>query len=781
VIRVRTLALSVTLLLIGPGGSDALAADLLREMGGGTVFYRAAAGEANDLTVSLDAGTYTFADPGATITAGFGCVSSIPPSSVATCSAAGVTDLEIRLSDLGDTAVVGPATPTVLGGGAGNDSLTGGGGQDRLEGEQDNDTLNGGAGNDELLGEPLVSTSTGQNDLDGGSGDDTLNAGAGPDTALGGSGNDTIFGLGGVDTVDGGDDTDTVSGGDGNDTLRGGAGDDRVGDDSLFVFGVPPERGDDTLDGGLGNDVLRPGAGPTQGISDNDLLTGGGGADSVTYEQRVAPVSVFIDGAANDGGAGENDNVAGDVERLVGGQAGDTLVGSPAGDTIDGANGPDAIRGEAGADSLDGGVGDAESDNVSGGDGDDQVRGNAGDDVLGGDAGIDTVEGGGGADRASGGAEADNVTGGPGPDEVSGGPGDDALDGSAIGPVGVDQADTLRGGAGNDSLEGGDANDTMAGGTGLDTMSGEAGQDTVEYTTARSAVEVTLNDRRDDGERGERDNVRTDVENVSGGGLEDTFTGSRTANTLDGSAGEDFLDGRRGRDELLGGASVDVVRARDGRRDAVDCGRSADFAIVDRRDRVRRCERRDTGGGSPTLGRDVVITPGARSPEFGLRQASRTVPLLDRLEVPMATVIDSTTGRVRLGSTGGRGSRRSGIFSDGRFTVRQRRSRGAATELRLTGGDFGKCRRGTARGGAAASQLPRRVVRRLGIKARGRHRAAGNHSAGTSRGTTFAVVDRCDGTLTRVRSGVVVVRDFRLRRTIVVRAGDTYLARARRR
>jgi Ca2+-binding RTX toxin-like protein len=770
----------VTLLLIGPSGSEAFAADLLREAGGGTIFYRAAAGEANDLTVSLDAGTYTFTDPGATITPGLGCDPS-PPGSVATCSAVGVTDLEIRLSDLNDTAVVVPATPSVLGGGAGNDSLTGGGGQDRLEGEQDNDTLNGGAGNDELLGEPLLSNSTGQNHLDGGSGDDLLNAGAGPDTALGSSGNDTIFGLAGVDTVDGGDDTDTVSGGDGNDTLRGGAGDDLIGDESLVVFGMPPERGDDTLDGGLGNDVLRPGAGPTQGISDNDLLTGGGGADSVTYEQRVAAVGVSIDGVANDGGAGESDNVVGDVERLVGGQAGDTLVGSAAGDTIDGANGPDVIRGEAGADALDGGVADAESDDVSGGDGDDQVRGNAGDDVLGGDAGVDTVEGGGGADRTSGGADADNVMGGPGPDDVSGGPGDDALDGSAIGPVGVDEADTLRGDAGNDSLEGGDANDTMAGGTGLDTMSGEAGQDTVEYTTARSAVEVTLNDRRDDGERGERDNVRTDVENVSGGGLEDTFTGSRTANTLDGSTGEDFLDGRRGRDELLGGASVDVVRARDGRRDAVDCGRSADFAIVDRRDRIRRCERRDVPGGSPTLGRDVLVEPGAGEPQFGLRQGSRTVPLLDRLEVPMATEFDARKGRVRLRSAGGRGARRSGVFSRGRFTVRQRRSRGAATELRLTGGDFGRCRRRTVRGGAAASQLPRRTIRRLNLRARGKHRAVGNNSVGTTRGTTFAVLDRCDGTLTRVRSGVVVVRDFRLQKTIVVRAGDSYLARARRR
>jgi hypothetical protein len=38
--------------------------------------------------------------------------------------------------------------------------------------------------------------------------------------------------------------------------------------------------------------------------------------------------------------------------------------------------------------------------------------------------------------------------------------------------------------------------------------------------------------------------------------------------------------------------------------------------------------------------------------------------------------------------------------------------------------------------------------------------------------------DRCDGTLTRVRRGTVVVRDFRRRKSIVVHAGHSYLARA---
>jgi hypothetical protein len=41
------------------------------------------------------------------------------------------------------------------------------------------------------------------------------------------------------------------------------------------------------------------------------------------------------------------------------------------------------------------------------------------------------------------------------------------------------------------------------------------------------------------------------------------------------------------------------------------------------------------------------------------------------------------------------------------------------------------------------------------------------------------MTDRCDGTLTAVKRGRVAVRDFRRKRTVVVRAGKSYLARVR--
>ena len=62
----------------------------------------------------------------------------------------------------------------------------------------------------------------------------------------------------------------------------------------------------------------------------------------------------------------------------------------------------------------------------------------------------------------------------------------------------------------------------------------------------------------------------------------------------------------------------------------------------------------------------------------------------------------------------------------------------------------------------------------------GRFRTHGRNSHATERGTRWLVEDRCDGTLTRVTRGKVVVRDTIRKKRIVLSAGDHYLARNRR-
>jgi hypothetical protein len=179
----------------------------------------------------------------------------------------------------------------------------------------------------------------------------------------------------------------------------------------------------------------------------------------------------------------------------------------------------------------------------------------------------------------------------------------------------------------------------------------------------------------------------------------------------------------------------------------------------------------------------------------GAARASQTKPPKGfvRLEgaetIPFGSTLDTARGRVALRSAADTRRRlQRAQFSRGRFVVRQvRRPRGKArrrstklvTVLKLTGSSF---RRTCGTRVATVSQRRRRSrkrVRRLFGDGRGRFRTSGRNAAATVRGTRWGVQDRCDGTLITVRRGRVSVRDFAKRKTVVVRAGRTYLARRR--
>ena len=63
---------------------------------------------------------------------------------------------------------------------------------------------------------------------------------------------------------------------------------------------------------------------------------------------------------------------------------------------------------------------------------------------------------------------------------------------------------------------------------------------------------------------------------------------------------------------------------------------------------------------------------------------------------------------------------------------------------------------------------------------KGKFRTNGKYSSATVRGTIWLVQDRCEGTLTKVKRGTVAVRDFKRKKTVSVKAGHSYLARAQR-
>jgi hypothetical protein len=158
--------------------------------------------------------------------------------------------------------------------------------------------------------------------------------------------------------------------------------------------------------------------------------------------------------------------------------------------------------------------------------------------------------------------------------------------------------------------------------------------------------------------------------------------------------------------------------------------------------------------------------------------------LRDLLNLPVRSRVDATGGSVTLQSAKARRGRQTATFTAGMFQVLQsgKRRAGGLTDIVMKGGSFARCASSSAAGsgaGVAQRRRSRRVIRRLRANARGRFRTRGRYSAATVRGTRYEIIDRCDGTLTRVTAGRVAVRDFRRRKTIIVRAGKSYLARRR--
>jgi hypothetical protein len=188
---------------------------------------------------------------------------------------------------------------------------------------------------------------------------------------------------------------------------------------------------------------------------------------------------------------------------------------------------------------------------------------------------------------------------------------------------------------------------------------------------------------------------------------------------------------------------------------------------------------------APALGTRLVVEELSGKAE--VRASAKFRALSVPRELRIKSLVDSRKAKVRVTvSQNSKGGIQDGEFSGGLFQVRQsaKRSAKGLTELRLTGANFAGCpapvqASSSGVGDDIAKAAARRVVRRLRGNGKGRFRTRGRYSAATVRGTAWTVEDRCDGTLTRVSRGSVSVRDFARGRTVVVKAGRSYLARAR--
>jgi len=422
------------------------------------VTYTAQAAEANDVSIAAVPGGLSITDPGAAITPLAGCA-PVTANQV-TCTAPRLESVSVSLADLNDRAVVqqsvaldflsvvggdgadvitvsgrvrqsgflaGDGTSALPGPFDGNDVITGGPGRESMLSGGGNDIMRGGDGRDSVQSQAAdgadfysgggdfdfisfqrandVSASINgladdgegcpgpgcegdnvQPDVEGihtGSGDDVLIGSGGPNSLSSEAGNDTFSGGGGADAISGGEGDDSLSGDAGPDSLSGGEGSDR-------------------MNGGRGDDILL-----ASGFGDDaDVLAGGRGTDAVDYSDAVAGVRVDLDGRADDGVAGEQDNVRPDIEDIFGSRFRDVLRGGGAANDITGGRGADTLAGGKGPDGL------------AGGDGADRIVGGKGRDLL------------------AGGGSADRIT------SRDGGP-DEVLCGSALDRVKADRSDRI--------------------------------------------------------------------------------------------------------------------------------------------------------------------------------------------------------------------------------------------------------------------------------------------------------------------------------------------------
>jgi Ca2+-binding RTX toxin-like protein len=149
-----------------------------------------------------------------------------------------------------------------------------------------------------------------------------------------------------------------------------------------------------------------------------------------------------------------------------------------------------------------------------------------------------------------GGVGDDTLIGNEGSDaftKLSGGGGDDVLRGQG--------SSRLEGGAGADVLRGGSGDNSLDGGLGADTIIGDGWSDTVTYSDRVGRFFVSLNGRRDDGERGENDLV-LGIKNVVTGSGDDVIVGDSSSNDIEAGDGNDVVYAGGGNDAVYGDSTA---------------------------------------------------------------------------------------------------------------------------------------------------------------------------------------------------------------------------------
>jgi RTX calcium-binding nonapeptide repeat (4 copies) len=151
----------------------------------------------------------------------------------------------------------------------------------------------------------------------------------------------------------------------------------------------------------------------------------------------------------------------------------------------------------------------------------------------------------------------------------AGNSGGDGSDGGGDGSDGDGSGGPGSATAGPDTITGTDGPDRLCGLGGDDSIDGLRGDDTLFGDGCAGAVGAT----------------------AAAAGGDDMLRGGPGGDDLRGGGGKDRLKGGGGTNRYAGGGGKDVLKARNGKAETVNCGGGRDRAVVDSSDTVRGCEK----------------------------------------------------------------------------------------------------------------------------------------------------------------------------------------------
>ncbi|HTP20219.1 MAG TPA: hypothetical protein VMJ65_11490 [Solirubrobacteraceae bacterium] len=194
-----------------------------------------------------------------------------------------------------------------------------------------------------------------------------------------------------------------------------------------------------------------------------------------------------------------------------------------------------------------------------------------------------------------------------------------------------------------------------------------------------------------------------------------------------------------------------------------------------------------TANVTPVSGVVFVRPPLGKSVDGGAAAGQGFVRLTAATQIPIGSEINSLHGSLKLVTAAAKkGQVQGGTFRGAVFRLTQAAggaSKGLATlslvESAFKGAPtYASCQGKGKAGDVAAAAASGKVLQLLRASAHGRFRTRGRYSAATVLGTIWTVADRCDGTLTHDVTDRVSVTDFVRHKTVVLHAGQSYLAKA---